>query len=282
MTENPGTTRLLKVTHTAPTQPTRGTGPLDFLVPWVVELRIVGTASVIQLKLKESMVIGRGGKSDKPPDIDLEPYNGYHLGVSRRHAAVSALNSRVAIRDLNSSNGTFLNGFKLEPGRDYQLRHGDHLSFGQLDLQVSFVVTPSSHEKNETSYKDISIPVIGAGRQVLIVDDDMQVAQALGAILQEAGFQIAIVGTVTNAMSYLHQAKADAVIAELFLPDRTGIELISFIRDMNATLPIMVMGSGGFQMTQALEAGADVALSKPVGVDELINGFSQILSQMRT
>lgn len=277
-------TRHLNIDRVTPAKPRRGTGPLDYMVPWVVELRIVGTTSVIQMKLKESMVIGRGGKGDNPPDIDLERYNGYYLGVSRRHAVVSALNSRVSIRDLNSSNGTFLNGQKLEPNKEYHLRHGDHLSLGKLALQVSFVVTPSSHEKNDTAFTEVEIPHIGSGERVLVVDDDLQVAQTIGAVLQDAGFSVTLADTVAAAITQIHQALPHAVVVELMLPDQSGTELVRYIRTLESGkhLPIMVMGgaSGGYQMGQAIEAGADVYLSKPVGVDELVRGFGKILSQM--
>jgi pSer/pThr/pTyr-binding forkhead associated (FHA) protein len=99
------------------------------------------------------------------------------MGVSRKHARIIARNSRVTITDLGSYNGTYLNGGKLEPDKVYRLNHGDHLRLGKLELQLSFVVMPSSHEKKQTDYTDVIIPEIGSGQRVLLVDSDEQVTK---------------------------------------------------------------------------------------------------------
>ncbi|GAB4519710.1 MAG: hypothetical protein OHK0046_29010 [Anaerolineae bacterium] len=280
------TTRHLDLDNAAPPVPRRGTGPLDFFVPWVIELRVIGTPEVIQVQLSDTMIIGRGGKGSQTlPDIDFEAYNGYQLGVSRRHAVISALNSRISIRDLNSSNGTFLNGGRLQPEYEYRLMHGDKLALGELELQVSFVLTPSSHEKNGVSYNGVDIPKIGSGERVLIVEDDERVARTIGSILETAGFRVSIAPGVIPAITACNRQMPDAVVMNLILPDRSALDLVYDLRtrNENRNLPIiMVSGaSGGYQMGQAISAGVDVFLTKPVGVDELIRCFTKIMPQMR-
>ncbi|MEM6283727.1 MAG: FHA domain-containing protein [Chloroflexota bacterium] len=71
-------------------------------------------------------------------DLNLTPYNAADRGVSRRHAQVYFLNGKVYIEDLKSSNGTFLNGDELEPGKPYQLRDGDELMLGRMLVWVNF------------------------------------------------------------------------------------------------------------------------------------------------
>ncbi|NOK86031.1 MAG: hypothetical protein GFH27_549395n53 [Chloroflexi bacterium AL-W] len=262
----------------------RGTGPLDYAMPWVIELRVVGTPSVLQVQVHESMVVGRSDKdSIRRPDIDLEPYRAYHLGVSRRHAVISARNSRVTIRDEDSSNGTYINGERLPPGKGYRLRHGDTLMFGKMELQVFFVVTPTSHEKHQTIFKEITIPSIGTGQKVLVVEDDEQVSRALGSILQQAGFEYQWHATVSAAMTYFEEYQPSLIITELILPDRSGVELINYVRSQatRPNTPVIVVSAamGGYQMGQALEAGADVFLTKPVGIDELLTGVRKVMEE---
>ncbi len=280
-------TRHLNIDHSSPPIPRRGTGPLDYFVPWVIELRIIGTPDVLQVQLNESMMIGRGGKGSKTlPDIDLDIYDGYQMGISRQHAVISALNSRVSIRDLNSSNGTYLNGGKMQAGYEYRLRHGDRLAFGQLEVQVSFVLTPSSHEKNEIPYSDVMIPVIGSGQQVMVVEDDERLAFTMARVLEIAGFEVVIARSVTTAITLAERQMPNAILMELMLPDRSGLDLVEAVRlnKHGAKLPIIVVSgaSGGYQMGKALEAGVDVFLNKPVGVDEIVTGFTKVLSQMST
>lgn len=261
--------------------PIKGTGPLDYAIPWVMELRIVGTASVLQVQVRESMVVGRADQSTSKPDINLEPYNAYDLGVSRKHAMIYARNSRITVRDLHSSNGTFINEGRLEPDKDYRLRHGDILAFSKLKFQVFFVVTPSSHEKYDTPFNEVVIPKIGNGEKVLIVEDDQHVASALSSVLEEAGFVTRWADNVTKAITMFDEITPSVTVMELMLEDRSGLDLITYIRSKpdHETSPIIVVSgvTGGYQMGQAIEAGVDVFLTKPVGIDELMRGFGKVL-----
>jgi NADPH-dependent 2,4-dienoyl-CoA reductase/sulfur reductase-like enzyme len=55
-----------------------------------------------------------------------------HGAVSRRHAEIVCENGRYILRDLGSRNGTFVNGERLEPRRDYVLRPRDQIRIGSL------------------------------------------------------------------------------------------------------------------------------------------------------
>ncbi|MBQ6903937.1 MAG: FHA domain-containing protein, partial [Lachnospiraceae bacterium] len=53
--------------------------------------------------------------------------------VSRIHAHISKNESgQVCIRDLNSTNGTFLNGIRLVPNETVSIREGDEVCFGDM------------------------------------------------------------------------------------------------------------------------------------------------------
>ena len=70
------------------------------------------------------------------PDIDLTPYQAYANGVSRLHAVLKREGKRVFVMDLGSSNGTYLNGKRLQPNIDQTLNHGDMLALGKLKIQI--------------------------------------------------------------------------------------------------------------------------------------------------
>jgi pSer/pThr/pTyr-binding forkhead associated (FHA) protein len=59
--------------------------------------------------------------------------------VSRRHALITYENETLFLTDLNSTNGTRINGFQLTPGRSYRLRDGDELEFGRIRGIMRFV-----------------------------------------------------------------------------------------------------------------------------------------------
>lgn len=69
----------------------------------------------------------RIGRSEESEIVLLDP------GVSRTHAAIEVAGGKAHVRDLGSTNGTFLNGRRVESG---SLRDGDELRFGNTRMRV--------------------------------------------------------------------------------------------------------------------------------------------------
>lgn len=78
------------------------------------------------------VLLGRQG-GEQPVDLDLGFYdpNGY---VSRNHARITADHRRYHVTDLNSANGTYVNGERLTPHAPRLLRHGDKIRLGRVVL----------------------------------------------------------------------------------------------------------------------------------------------------
>jgi len=93
-------------------------------------LRENGIGIQLPVTLKE-IIIGRSDPVvDIYPDIDLSDHDAERKGVSRRHARIMIDQSKSFIEDLNSTNFTFLNRQRLEPGRRYLLNSGDEIRLG--------------------------------------------------------------------------------------------------------------------------------------------------------
>ncbi|MFW5691475.1 MAG: FHA domain-containing protein [Chloroflexota bacterium] len=87
----------------------------------------------------QDMIFGRTDpETGFMPHIDLLPYGGYRMGISRRHAALRLANKYLMVRDLGSSNGTLINGVRLAPHESQQIRDGDQLRLGNLVFLVTF------------------------------------------------------------------------------------------------------------------------------------------------
>lgn len=84
-------------------------------------------------------VLGRITVNDRANIIDLSPYRGYLLGVSRHHVVIAQTSDGYLVKDLGSANGTWLNGGRLAPFVPYVLKDGDHLELGRLSLTIRFV-----------------------------------------------------------------------------------------------------------------------------------------------
>ncbi len=78
-------------------------------------------------------VIGREDPVSRVfPEVDLEPHQGEHLGVSRRHAQLTVQAGLYFIQDLDSTNFTFINRQKLAPNTPTALSNADEVRLGKL------------------------------------------------------------------------------------------------------------------------------------------------------
>lgn len=86
---------------------------------------------------KGTLRLGRADTSTGTnPDIDLTPYFGAQLGVSRLHAEIIFTNGRFHIKDMGSTNGTRINGKKISPYRLVPFRSGDEIRLGHFTMIV--------------------------------------------------------------------------------------------------------------------------------------------------
>lgn len=84
--------------------------------------------------------IGRHSRPEDPEvTVDLQSYKGHALGVSRFHALIRTSNGRLVLRDLDSVNGTMINGQVAVPLQKYALVDGDEITFGELTLTLKFI-----------------------------------------------------------------------------------------------------------------------------------------------
>lgn len=300
--------------------PQKVTGPLDATLPWVIEMRVVGTASTIQARVRDAMIIGRRSDSTNGganvPDVDLSEHNAFTNGVSRSHAMLVVKDQKLMLKDLGSTNGTRLNETICEPGKEYRLRHGDELMLGRLRLQVSFAVVPDEASMNtpiplpnrKTSSKPkppeglkealaangikappkpSTLPVavepsaVGKGERILIIEDDADVGAVFEYALKKAGYQVTLVPTVARGLGVIFQQMPDVIILDLLLPDMNGLDLVRYVRKQKTAkrVPMLVVSSAtaGFQMQQALDAGADMFMGKPLAVEELLKAVAETL-----
>jgi hypothetical protein len=122
--------------------------PLTFThaIPWRIILHI-GADSLASIGLEvgsNAIVVGRGDPAEgHAPGLDLGPFGAQDAGVSRRHAVIFASDESLFIRDLGSTNGTFVNGYTLEPNQPYRLSEGDRIEFGQMLLTFHVVNAPT-------------------------------------------------------------------------------------------------------------------------------------------
>ena len=105
---------------------------------------------------------------------------------------------------------------------------------------------------------------------ILIIEDNEETILLMEDILQEYGFKTTSVITVTDGISYITQKKYDIVLLDLNLPDFTGFELLTSIKNRVA-IPIIVISAYSDTQTKvkALRFGASDYMVKPIDFEEL-------------
>ena len=82
------------------------------------------------------LIVGRSDpQSNSYPDVDLGPYGGLDLGVSRRHFRMSRAGDQFYVEDLNSVNGTVVNGQRIPSHNLHPMRSGDQIALGKMELR---------------------------------------------------------------------------------------------------------------------------------------------------
>ena len=93
-------------------------------------IQLVNTTSGYQLSIPiEGGVIGRSG------NIHIEHFQ-HNLFVSNQHARFSITGTGYTLADLNSTNGTKVNGQQLLAGQEIPIKVGDHIIFANLEYEV--------------------------------------------------------------------------------------------------------------------------------------------------
>lgn len=83
-------------------------------------------------------VLGRKIGTTSESLLDLAPFGGYSLGLSRRHVAIRPTGNGYEVLDLGSVNGTWLNEERLTPHKPYPLPSGSHLRLGRMRILVLY------------------------------------------------------------------------------------------------------------------------------------------------
>ncbi len=104
-----------------------------------LELSVTDMPDRLLIAVDHDLVVGRADSvTNYMPDIDLTTFGAYRLGLSRRHAIIRVEENTLIVQDLQSRNGTFVNGKAVPSGGTHPLRDGDTLRLGNLTVQLRF------------------------------------------------------------------------------------------------------------------------------------------------
>lgn len=106
---------------------------------------------------------------------------------------------------------------------------------------------------------------------IIIIEDNTELRLGLEDHLSQEGFQVAALEDGEQLSAAIHANPPDALLVDLNLPNEDGIEIIKRVKSAYPRLGVVVLTARVRSMDrkQAYDAGADVFLTKPAGVDEV-------------
>src|SRR6478672_6604806 len=108
-------------------------------------------------------------------------------------------------------------------------------------------------------------------KRILVVDDEAQITRVLRTALTGSGYEVRTADDGHSGLRSAREWLPDLVITDVSMPNMSGIELCRQLR-AESTLPVIVLSVKGEEKAKvdALDAGADDYVTKPIGMDELL------------
>ncbi len=219
--------------------------------------------------------------------------------VSGRHCEVKLRGDELVVRDLQSTNGTFVEGKRIS---EAVLPGGDTMRVG--DVELHFDNSPATGGTSFTTKMLVSKkarpgrlpelasptaqttlvaknPAGGASRrlQVLFVDDSLAFLETFGELFQTLSnhtWHIHTATTADQALAMLKETVVDLIVLDIGMPMVDGIQLLGIIARRYPGVKIAVMTGKATESNRAacLAKGAELFIEKPVSSEHIQATFN--------
>lgn len=107
--------------------------------------------------------------------------------------------------------------------------------------------------------------------KLLLVEDDLNLCDALEEQLKAAGYEVDVCHNAINARYYLSATSHDMILLDRMLPGKDGVTFLAEIRKKQIMVPVILITAmnGIYDRVDGLDAGADDYLVKPFAMEEL-------------
>ena len=120
---------------------------------------------------------------------------------------------------------------------------------------------------------------------ILVVDDEVEVGEAIRRVLTAAGFVVTVVTNADAGLRVVDEQPPDIVVSDVIMPKIHGLELVKILRRRYPRIRVIAISGGGSfgaqsykpdaisthaYLAAAREAGAQEILTKPFDVSELL------------
>jgi len=117
---------------------------------------------------------------------------------------------------------------------------------------------------------------------ILVIDDEVNICQLIKEILVEANYYVETFTNSRTAMERFDEFHFDLVITDLRMPDFSGWEVVSLVKKINPSIPvILVTGTHiKYEEKSLTEFGIDFVIPKPPRAQKLLGVISKALGSM--
>jgi len=108
--------------------------------------------------------------------------------------------------------------------------------------------------------------------RVLIVEDEVRLAEALGQIMLEHKYAVDMVYNGEDGLNYALSGQYDVIVLDVMLPKRNGFEVVRELRRQNNATPVLLLTAKDeiTDKVMGLDCGADDYMTKPFAPEELL------------
>lgn len=119
--------------------------------------------------------------------------------------------------------------------------------------------------------------------RVLMVDDHVDTSKILSTLLERRGYHAVVQHSIESAIAYAQENDFDLLVSDIGLPDGTGIELISQLREIKGKSAFKAIAMTGYGTEQDIqrtrEAGFSRHLTKPFEFKDLFDALEEVSSE---
>ena len=223
------------------------------------------------------ITIGRG---------DNNAFQIVETSISSQHCEVLLRNNEMVVRDLRSTNGTFVGGRMIT---EAILRPGQNLRLGQVEMRLEISAPPPvAAPKSETAAANKSGPARVGHKtyRVLFVDDSMAFLEMIGELFgcqDNKSWDIHTASSADKALAILQQKLIDMVVLDIGMPLLDGAQLLGIIHQRYPNIKKVVLTGAIDDSRRAacLANGAELFLVKPATDDGWTLIFNMLTSLVR-
>ena len=108
--------------------------------------------------------------------------------------------------------------------------------------------------------------------RILVVEDEMGLADAIGAILKKEKYIVDIANDGKTGLEYAMTGEYDCILLDIMLPRMNGLEVLTYLRVQEVETPVLLLTakSETDDKIKGLDCGADDYLTKPFSTGELL------------